>query len=161
MPITKGLGLLQRTRTVMVSSDVGWNATDDLVLAEDQVKMPISKSSWVYGHWVIPVDFVSDLSIQWIGFGSADGTSGYGMLGATYRYGQVGEEWDTHEHFSATSQVSMSISTIQAFKTVALPSAEIGDVVTFLCQRNGVSASDTFDSDIFSQGWLISYTAEY
>jgi len=112
----------------------------------------------LYAGWVVPEDFVSDLSATLI-FHS-NGVHTYRLAAYAY-YGQVGETASTHGHSWGWSNWADGgpANMFVEVHTFNLTDAQIGDIVTFQVDRDCDHASDGTGNPN-SPGWMIEYTSD-
>jgi len=122
--------------------------------------LPSATRSWniigAFGRFVVPQDFISDLSVQAI---ITPLSSGNIYCAHFVEYGAIGEPASNHEDFYDWTTISLTASQQNAVANVNV-SAVIDDIVSLAFHRDTKHASDDGYALRF-HGWLVEYTAEY
>ena len=155
--------IADRTRVLFIPALYGENVTDGTFYAEDNsemgLEMPDSKLTVVYGHGMIPNDFVSGVSARFIVRSGASGNI-YGTI--FFEWGAIGQVYDTHTTGAGDVAVGVTFEENEAIMDVIAGAGAlaIGDFVSCRYQRNAVDVLDTIGDSVWALGWLIEYTAD-
>ena len=146
------------TRKFFVQATRGENATDggELDTDHDQgIVTPASKNVSVWGNFIVPMDFGSNMTLTAV----IGGGTGSGNLYMYNRgiYAACGEWSSTHNDATALTIIAQVTSNIHCFLELSLGDAAIDDVVKCDFYRNGAHANDT-GGDAYFAGWIVEYT---
>jgi len=149
-----------RTRTLFVPATAGYNNTDaiSLTYASRGFQLADNKSCECRGHFVVPKDFASGMTIKAIVSAAVASGNIYATNVATY--GALDEAIDTHTAGSGYSATAIVGDEWDAINNESLASAAVDDVVNVYCIRNATHASDTVSAVVYFVGWLVEYTAD-
>jgi len=134
--------LLTSVSTPLFSTFLGWSMTD-------------GDDCFVRGRFIVPSDFVSDMTVQVV---VTPGASGNIYGGVRYGYGACSEIDGTHSVPSTYSAVAVVYDTISCIYSTSLASAAVGDIVDCEFDRVGNSSQDTVNAAVWFKGWLVTYT---
>lgn len=120
--------------------------------------MPDAVESFAHGHFAVPSDFASSMTVQAVVV-TAGGVSGnlYGQI--RFYYGACGELNNTHlDDSGALSTVAMVAVTITCGYSTTLTNAAVGDIVDCQFTRSAANVLDTVNDIVYFKGWLVTYT---
>lgn len=136
------------------------NITDTTYYDEIQSRGPTmadNKATSGYGHFYVPDDYESGLTVTSIIRAAATGDV-YGYTNLSY--GASGEAWNIHSDFNGYTATAVTANENEFILPVTPASIAAGDLVRCQFARNGVDALDTIGNDVFIVGWLVTYTAQ-
>lgn len=164
--VTRVLGpsdLVGRTRSFLVSPQSGYDVMTSLALVRtdamaEGLPMADGNVTYVFGEFLVPVDYVSDMTIQPIVVSAATGD--IYASGHVY-YSAVGETWDGHDDQLANAARAITLNKhngATASMTLSTPAA--GDIVHVQFTRTGDNVLDTVGNTVFFIGWMVTYRAD-
>jgi len=151
--------IANRTRKVFVPFDQSWEsgAYGSPFGSMHGLLMTDGVTTSAYGHWRVPEDFVSGLTIKAVLGASSSGN----IYGSTlFTYGGVGEVYNTHTAQITSSAVAVTVNRIMEIYETTLAAANIGDTISLEFNRDGGNVLDTLSSDGTFFGWVAAYTAD-
>lgn len=147
-----------RTRKFFVPAIGGWNSTDSVAIAVENVaglSLADLKVCDGAGFAIVPEDYVSGLTIQAVivsGSGNIYGQN-------TVYYGQCGEDYDLHETTSGYAAVAVTAGKNSCIQSIS-PTVSKGDILRPEFTRDAVDALDTLGAACNLTGWIMEYTAD-
>lgn len=153
--------IANRTRRFLVPAVGGYNNTDLVELAIDPLckgwVMPNGKSCVASGHFFVPVDYSSGLTVKAVIRPGATGDAyGYNLA----YHGAQAEAYNTHTVNSGNLAVGVDQDHNDPIMSISLAALAAGDYVTCIFQRTGTNVLDTVEAACYFVGWLVEYTAD-
>lgn len=155
-----------RTQYILVAANGGLNVTDATEIIHGNTlgcALTDAKVCDAYGHFVVPTDFVDNMSVKTL-ISTIVGVTGnfYGTL--TVEWGACGEAPDNDSDSTGPSAIAIPLAAkLNCILEVTPTTADLtgGDIVTLTLQRDAVDALDTIGSSfVYCAGFLVSYTAD-
>lgn len=145
----------------------GYNETDGngIIAGDDAlderyiVSLPDNKEARAVGSFIVPQDFISDMSVFAVVVPAGTGNVELLESDTRVRYGACGENFANH---SVDLGVGVSIIAVTQFEReciaeLSMSNASAGDMATVQIYRNGNSVNDTIGGTIGVNGWRIEY----
>ncbi len=110
----------------------------------------------VLGAFLVPSDYLSDLTVTPVGFAFAGGNI---LWDGSYTVAGVGEDFNGERVTSGGATKAVVASKVTHFDASSLE-ATAHDYVIARFTRDGSSVQDTVADSFFLIGWLVSYTAD-
>ena len=150
-----------RTRKCVVPAGLCYNTTDSLPVNMGGVNQgavfPDAKTVGGYGCFMLPMDYVSGLTIAVLLDAQFSGNI-YGKH--TNSHGAAGEAFSTHDNSIAASAVALSALQTNEVYSLTPTNVAAGDYFFMYFERQGAHANDTIGGQVNFFGWIVSYTAD-
>jgi hypothetical protein len=151
-----------RTRYVFMPATYGYNTTAGSDLSRSLGAfggwdMPDGDTATIIGHFSVPADYASGLSVEAVVIPEGSGNLSCQMFAD---YGQCGEQYNIHSDATGSSVEAVVSTDWYCVQSLALANEAIADMVYIQFTRYGGAAADTVGADVNGIGFLVTYTAD-
>jgi len=145
--------IANRTRKLFVPAQ----HTDDSVNDTTGVDLVDGASDSAMGHFTVPSDFVSDMTVKAVIYPAGTGNV---YSSHTAYLGAAGEAIGTHTVATGNQAVAVTANQYSVIQSLALVDAAAGDYIFVSYLRAGGNALDTVGAAVHMMGFLVEYTAD-
>lgn len=152
-----------KTRRFFIAPPLVRNLTDGTTIHKGDddgysgVLFPDAKVCIATGHFTVPADFASGMTVQPVFEPNGTGNLAY-EIGA--RYGAIGEGSGNHTATTGGTQVlAVTNGILAAPPALSLPDAAAGDIIGVTTYRQGTDVNDTVGAAVNMVGFIVEYTA--
>ena len=155
------------THSFFVPAVTGWDETALVVLETPNpivtscyggLEMPDTHSSYATGIFIVPQDYVSDLSVKVV---VATERTGNVYCRFICSYAACGENCALHDDLLDYAAIGVTIQYNNCIRELALTNENIGDIVRCHFTRNAIHALDTITGSIVILGYIVTYTRNH
>jgi hypothetical protein len=152
--------IANRTRRFFVPVSYAYNESD-VALAAHRAQygweLTDNKTVSCYGHFIVPDDFSSGMTVQ-----AAVRAAGSGNIYVQnhINYGACAENFIIHTTALGYAAAAVTITLNNCICSTAMANASTGDIANIIFTRAAADASDTLDTWAGMPGWVVTYTAD-
>ncbi len=149
-----------RTRKFFVQAAGGYDNTLSALLvqvATTGLYFAANSNCFGHGHFMVPSDFVSGMTVTAVVYPLATGNIYSRNLAD---YGACGEAYNAHSDSVGLAAVAVTWAEMECIQVVPLTNEAIGDIVHLTFRRDASNALDTINAGVDFPGWIVEYTAD-